>query len=102
MAEPTLETRLSAPARAGDVPGLIDLIDTAAADNDALAFLSYKWLCVAVNVGHEDASEMVGAVLDGLLYADDDNYVTGHAHLELAVAYLTGADDLPVDYDRAS
>ena len=101
MAEPGLETRLSALAREGEVERLLELIDAGAPDDETMYYLAYKWLIVARDFGHENAGEMIDAVVQGSLYADDDNGVTGHAHFELAVAYLTGADGLPVDHDRA-
>lgn len=44
---------------------------------------------------------MIDAVLQGPLHADDDGYITGHAHFQLAISYLTGGEGLPVDYDLA-
>ena len=63
--------------------------------------LVYKWLNVASDFGHDEADDMIDSVVEGVLYADDDNYITGQAHFELAVSYLTGSYGLPVDYDRA-
>jgi hypothetical protein len=98
MSDRNLETRLSALARAGLLDDLMELVDAhPSEDPDEIA---YKWLNVAADFGSEDAVEMIDAVLDGALHADDDNYVTGHVHFELAVAYLTGTEGLPTDHDK--
>ena len=99
MSDQSLELRLSACARSGDLDGLLELVgEDPDWEPEALA---YKWLNVASDFGHDEADDMIDSVVEGSLYADDDNYVTGHAHFELAVAYLTGGAGLPVDYDKA-
>jgi hypothetical protein len=99
MHDQSLELRLSACARAGDIDGLWELVgENPAWEPEEVA---YKWLNVASDFGHDEAADMIDSVVEGSLYADDDNYVTGHAHFELAVSYLTGGAGLPVDYDRA-
>ena len=98
-----LETRLSAPAQAGEIERLMELINSelGPAEDPYEAFgLAYKWLTVASDAGHDEADEMIESVLTAL-HADDDNFVTGHAHFELAVSYLTGRHGLPVDFDKA-
>ena len=99
MTDQSLELRLSAHAQAGDIEGLLELVDGNPAWEPAEA--AYKWLNVARDFGHEAADEMIDSVLEGALHADDDNFVTGHAHFELTVLYLTGGAGLPVDYDKA-
>lgn len=103
MTDQDVETRLSALARAGDIGHLMELIDgvLGPAEDPYEAFgLAYKWLTVASDSGHDEADEMIESTLTAL-YADDDNFVTGHAHFELAVLYLTGRHGLPVDFDKA-
>lgn len=93
---------MSALAQAGDLEGVTRLLELAHGDPSRDPdLLAYKWFNVASDFGHEDADELVDAVLEGPLHADDDNYVTGHAHFELAVSYLTGHHGLPVDHDKA-
>ncbi|GAA0903888.1 type VI immunity family protein [Virgisporangium aurantiacum] len=91
--------RLFAAAEAGDVAGLLDLAYSDSVEEPE--GVAYKWLNVASDFGHDEADEMIDAMLQGPLHADDGNYVSGHAHFELAVAYLTGRDGLPVDFDKA-
>lgn len=82
------------------------LVDTCDLDEDqdldgsTGACLLYKWLKVAADFGH-DATEYVDASLWLLEDSADVNMVTGEAHFELAVGYLTGQHGLPVDLDRA-
>jgi hypothetical protein len=99
MSDQSLELRLSACARAGDIDGLLELVGENPSWEPEEA--AYKWLNVASDFGHDEADDMIDSVVEGSLYADDDNYVTGHAHFELAVSYLTGGTGLPVDYDKA-
>src|ERR1700738_4848127 len=99
MSDQSLELRLSACARAGDIDGLLELVGENPSWEPEEA--AYKWLNVASDFGHDEADDMIDSVVEGSLYADDDNYVTGHAHFELAVSYLTGGSGLPVDYDKA-
>jgi len=98
MAGEGVESRLCVLAQVGDLDELLNLVDISVDDAD---YLAYKWLTAASDFGHDDADELVDAVLAGPLHADDDNLVTGHAHFELAVAYLTGDHGVPVDHDRA-
>lgn len=99
MNDQSREIQLLSLARDGDVAGLLELAyDDPAGDPDEMA---YKWLNVAADFGHDEAEDMVDAFHQGPLHADDDNLVSGHAHFELAVAYLTGRDGLPVDFGKA-
>jgi hypothetical protein len=63
---------MSALTQASDIEGLMALVDAADADPsgdpDGLA---YKWLNVASDFGHDDADELIDAVLAGPLHADD-------------------------------
>jgi hypothetical protein len=90
-----VEDRLSERARAGDLDGLMALLDLADP-----GMLAYKWLQVASDFGHDEADDLIDAVLESLLHTDDDDFVTGQAHFELGVAYLTGGHGLPVDHSR--
>jgi hypothetical protein len=91
-------TRLSGLARDGDLDGILELAGAdPAGDPDIVA---YHWLTVASDFGHEEADDLIDDLLESSsLRYDDDNAVTGHVHFELAVAYLTGTDGLPVDHD---
>ncbi len=85
-------------AKAGELEELMELADGDEGDAEA-----YKWLSVAVDFGHEDAEALIEDLLGGgPLHDDDDQLVTGNAHLELGVAYLTGAEGLPKDLTRAA
>lgn len=92
--------RLAELARTGDLDGLLDLIGSlSGVDRDEF---SYKWLSVAADFGHTAADDAIDDLLEsGDLRHDDDSLVAGNAHFELAVAYLTGSDGLPVDYEHA-
>lgn len=84
-------------AKAGDVDGLMDLADGDDGDGEA-----YKWLQAAVDFGHEEAQERIDDLLsNSSLHDDDDQFVTGNAHLELGMAYSTGSEGLPKDLDLA-
>lgn len=82
-------------ALAGDVEPLVAL-----AEEDS--GLAYKWLCLAADQGSEEAAGLVEDLLEASdLRYDDDGFITGQAHFELGLAYLTGADGVPVDAGRA-
>jgi hypothetical protein len=102
MNDHDLNAQLLAAARAGDLEAVMNL---AVRDDDDDGFESsasaYKWLAVAADFGHDEADDMIDDLLTGPLHHDDDGFVSGHAHFELAVSYLTGNDGLPVDFDRA-
>jgi hypothetical protein len=99
MNDQNLEAGLLTVAQAGDIEGLLELAyRTPSEESHGVA---YKWLAVASDFGHEEADEMIDVLLEGPLHADDDNFVSGHAHFELAVSYLIGRDGLPVDFDKA-
>ena len=93
-------SRLAELAIAGNTNMLLGLMNHVPEDDrDATA---YKWLAVASDFGHEDADELIGDLLEGTsLRFDDDQFVTGHAHWELGLAYLTATDGLPRDLDKA-
>ncbi|MFE4924720.1 hypothetical protein [Streptomyces sp. NPDC056661] len=99
MSDQILQERLFALASAGNIEELMMLVGDDTSEDPGQA--AYKWLNVASDFGHAAADEMIDAVLEGDLYADDDNCATGHAHFELSVSYLTGRDGFPVDYGRA-
>lgn len=87
-------------AMAGNVEGLLELADgDAKGHRDGVA---YKWLCAASDFGHDAADELIDDLLEtSSLRYDDDQLVTGNAHWELAVAYLTASEGLPRDLDKA-
>jgi len=88
-------------ARAGHLDAIWELVDcNVASQNDRDA---YKWLCLAKDFGHEEAGELIGDVLEvSSMRYDDDGGEQAAAHWELAVAYLCGDHDLPVDLVRAN
>jgi hypothetical protein len=97
-----LSSRLLALARAGDLDALIELAYAdGEGDDEVAAGNAYKWLAVASDFGHGEADDLIDDLHNGPLHADDDNYISGHVHFDLAVSYLTGGDHLPVDFDRA-
>jgi hypothetical protein len=103
VSEDDLSSRFLALARAGDLDALIDLAyrDVEDVGDELAAGNAYKWLAVASDLGHDEADDLIDTLLTGPLHADDDNFISGHAHFELAVSYLTGGDHLPIDFDRA-
>jgi hypothetical protein len=96
---PTTE-HLAKLAMAGDLDVLLGLMDgVPETDRDATA---YKWLAVASDFGHEDADEILGDLQESSsLRYDDDHFVSGNAHWEIGLAYLTASDGLPRDLDKA-
>jgi len=110
--EPT-KNELAALAMAGDLEALDEIFDAAYGGDeddddgyDAAPEL-YKWLLVAADLaptakqrkaadeGSRDLCESTS------LRYDDDQILTGNAHWDVAIAYLTGADGLPRDLSRA-
>ena len=93
--------QLAAVAMAGDLPKLMGLMNNIPEDDrDQTA---YKWLAVASDFGNEDAEDVMGDLLEATsLRFDDDQLLTGNAHWELGVAYLTGTDGLPRDLEKAA
>ena len=87
-------------AMAGKTRELLNLlVHVPEDDRDETA---YKWLVVASDFGHEDADDVIGDLLEGSsLRYDDDQFVTGNAHWELGLAYLTAGEHLPRDLEKA-
>ena len=84
-------------AQAGDIDALMDLADGDEGDIEA-----YKWLQVAVDFGHDEASEKLEDLMSGSsLHDDDDQTLAGNAHLELGMAYASGSEGLPKDLKLA-
>jgi TPR repeat protein len=88
-------------AQAGDLDALLARMeDVPEEDRDEAA---YKWLNVAVDFGHGDADELIADLMEGSsLRFDDDQFLTGNAHWELGLAYLTAGDSLPKDLAKAT
>jgi hypothetical protein len=91
--------KLLAAAKAGDLDELFELVSAAAdegqCDPDETA---YKWLHVALDVGHQEAEERLEDLECGSsLRFDDGQMLVGLIHLELGEAYLRGSDGLPID-----
>ena len=88
-------------AQAGDLDALLARMDDVPEeDRDEAA---YKWLNVAVDFGHGEADERIADLMEGSsLRFDDDQFLTGNAHWELGLAYLTGGDSLPCDLVKAA
>lgn len=100
MSAPWLEL-----ARKGDLDALLELAyadvegedDTAEADARA-----YKWLVVALDLGHARAEDLIADLVEGTsLRFDDDQFIAGETHLDLGVAYLLGTDGLAKDLTKA-
>lgn len=70
-------------------------------EDDEWVILAYKLLSVSVDFGHLDAHDVIVDLfnVDRLRY-DDDRFEEGNAHFELGLAYLMGADGLPMDPDK--
>lgn len=84
-------------AKAGDLDTLMDLADGEDGDGEA-----YKWLQVALDFGHDEASDLIADLLNSpSLHDDDGQFITGNAHLELGMAYSTGREGLPKDLSLA-
>lgn len=63
---------------------------------------AYKWLVVAQDFGHRHADDAIADLMEiSSLRYDDDGLVVGEIHYDLGVAYLTGADGLPKDFNKA-
>jgi TPR repeat protein len=88
-------------AQAGDLDALLARMDDVPEeDRDEAA---YKWLNVAVDFGHAEADERIADLMEGSsLRFDDDQFLTGNAHWELGLAYLTAGDSLPRDLGKAA
>jgi TPR repeat protein len=97
---------LAALARAGRIEELLALWGGVADPDDVdteaeAAATAYKWLCVASDFGHSEANGWIDTLLEASpLRFDDDNFLTGAAHFELGVAYLTGCDGLALDTEK--
>ncbi|WP_431970027.1 hypothetical protein [Nocardia sp. bgisy134] len=90
-----------ASARAGDVDALF-LLESADADAVEVDVLLYKLLNVAADFGHPEAGSFADDLLEcSSLRYDDDHFAQGNAHFQLGLAYLVGADGLPVDPDKS-
>lgn len=64
---------------------------------------AYKWLCAAGDFGHEEFEDFIADVRETTsLRYDDSGFEFAAAHWELAVAYLEGAEGLPVDLELAA
>ncbi len=87
-------------ARKGDLDALMALSNNSPGGwEDAQA---YKWLVAAEDFGHTGARARISDLLEiSSLRYDDGNMLTGHMHYELAMAYLTGEDGLPLDLAKA-
>lgn len=87
-------------ARKGDLDALMALSTHSPEGwEDAQA---YKWLVAAEDFGHTAATAKILELLEvSSLRYDDGNMLTGHMHYELAMAYLTGEDGLPLDLAKA-
>ncbi|MEO6775759.1 MAG: hypothetical protein ABI467_22555 [Kofleriaceae bacterium] len=88
-------------AQTGDLDALLARMDDVPEeDRDETA---YKWLHVAVDFGHAEADERIADLMEGSsLRFDDEQIVTGNAHWELGLAYLTGGESLPRELDKAT
>ena len=87
-------------AQAGDLDALLARMDDVPEED--LDEAAYKWLNVAVDFGHDEAKERIADLLEGSsLRFDDDGFLTGNAHWELGLAYLTGGEGLPRDLVKA-
>ena len=88
-------------ARAGNVEALRAMADNnARTANDAIA---YKWLCVAVDHGHERAARAAADVLEQTsLRYDDDHVIQAQTHWELACSYFDGSEGLAQNNVRAA
>lgn len=88
-------------AQAGDLDALLARMDDVPEeDRDETA---YKWLNVAVDFGHAEADERIADLMEGSsLRFDDDQFLTGNAHWELGLAYLSGGESLPRDLAKAA
>ena len=87
-------------ARKGDLDAIMSLSNNSPGGwEDAQA---YKWLVAAEDFGHKGATAKIADLLEiSSLRYDDGNMLTGHMHYELALAYLTGGDGLPLDLAKA-
>lgn len=88
-------------ARDGELEAVSGLLDSGGKDED-LDELAYKLFWVASDFGHEEAEDLIDDLLEASsLRYDDDQFVQGNAHFELALAYLRGSDGLPADPGKA-
>lgn len=63
--------------------------------------LSYKWLLIAADFGH-DTNDELDALLELTPFRyDDEQMIEALIHYEIGAAYLQGEDALPVDLARA-
>jgi hypothetical protein len=99
-AEPSAPATHADLARKGNLDAIMALSNNSPGSwEDAQA---YKWLVAAEDFGHKGATAKIADLLEiSSLRYDDGNMLTGHMHYELALAYLTGGDDLPLDLAKA-
>ncbi|MFI1380576.1 hypothetical protein [Embleya sp. NPDC020886] len=89
-------------ARHGGPETVSSLLADSGGKEEDLDELVYKLLCVASDFGHEEAADLIDDLLEtSSLRYDDDGFVQGNAHFELALAYLRGSDGLPADPEKA-
>ena len=92
--------RLAELAREGNIAELLETINEESPDN--VEVMTYAWLLVVEDYGYPEAQRMIDNLLaSGTLLNEDGGSILGAVHHELAIAYLTGQDGLPVDYGRA-
>lgn len=90
------------PARHGELDAVVGLLADSGGKDEDLDELAYKLFCVASDCGHEEAADLIDDLLEASsLRYDDDQFVQGNAHFELALAYLRGSDGLPADPELA-
>ncbi|MYS86605.1 hypothetical protein [Embleya scabrispora] len=89
-------------ARHGELEAVFSLLADSEGKDEDLDELAYKLFCVASDFGHEEAADLIDDLLEASsLRYDDDRFVQGNAHFELALAYLRGSDGLPADPGKA-
>lgn len=83
-------------ARENNLELLYNIIDCDANRNND--YKAYKWLWVAKNFGSMRVDALIEDIeeISSLKY-DDDGYKKANVHYELAIAYLSGDEGLPVD-----
>jgi hypothetical protein len=98
--KPPTDAALLALAKAGDFDGLFRAVEPL--DEEERDDAAYKWLAIASDFGHSEADEYMDGMLEGSsLRYDDDQMVVGGIHFDLGAAYLTGADGLDRDVEKA-
>ena len=99
--------KLLAWAKKGDVDALLELCDLGTDDEDEGGDsdgdeTAYKWLLVATDFGFKKAARAADDMLAWSSFKFDDGaLVQGLIHLELGQAYLSGAEGLPKDDEKA-